>query len=113
MAEGERQGHAATLVFAFAFVVLGLPDFAHGVAWPAMRSQLHRPLADLGTFLVVQAAGYLAVALAAGRLAWVGPWAARRRKRRLVRCAGSCCRVPPSSCTSRWRSRSASGRSPS
>src|SRR5436190_10586444 len=60
---------ATTLVFAFAFVVLGLPDFAHGVAWPAMRAEFHRPLADLGTFLVAQAVGYLAVAITAGRLA--------------------------------------------
>ena len=57
------------MVFAFAFVVLGLPDFAHGVAWPTMRAEFHRPLADLGTFLVAQAVGYLAVAMTAGRLA--------------------------------------------
>src|SRR4051794_23793098 len=60
---------AATLVFAFAFVVLGLPDAAHGAAWPAMRSEFHRPLADLGIFLVAQGVGYLTVAMGAGRLA--------------------------------------------
>lgn len=60
---------AGTTVFAVAFVVLGLPDFGHGVAWPAMRSDLDRPLADLGTFLTVAAAGYLVVALTTGRLA--------------------------------------------
>jgi fucose permease len=56
-------------VFAVAFVVLGLPDFGHGVAWPDMRAELHRPLADLGVFLSVQALGYLAVAMTTGRLA--------------------------------------------
>jgi fucose permease len=60
---------ASTLVFACAFVVLGLPDFAHGVAWPAMRAEFHRPLADLGVFLVAQAVGYLTVAMGAGSLA--------------------------------------------
>lgn len=63
-----RRG-AGTLVFAVAFVVLGLPDFGHGVAWPSMRSDLDRRLADLGTFLAVSAVGYLVVATTAGRLA--------------------------------------------
>ena len=60
---------AATAVFAVAFVVLGLPDFGHGVTWGGMRAELDRPLADLGMFLAVQAAGYLAVATSTGRLA--------------------------------------------
>jgi len=60
---------AGTAVFAVAFVVLGLPDFGHGVAWPTMRSEFDRPLVDLGTFLTVAAAGYLLVATTAGRLA--------------------------------------------
>lgn len=60
---------AGTAVFAVAFVVLGLPDFGHGVAWPTMRSDFGRPLADLGTFLAVAAVGYLAVATNAGRMA--------------------------------------------
>ena len=60
---------AGTAVFVFAFVVLGLPDFGHGVAWPTMRSEFRRPLADLGTFLAVAAAGYLVVAMNVGRMA--------------------------------------------
>jgi fucose permease len=60
---------ATTTVFAVAFVVLGLPDFGHGVAWPTMRSEFDRPLVDLGTFLTAAALGYLMVALSAGRLA--------------------------------------------
>ena len=66
-AAGRRR--AGTAAFAVAFVVLGLPDFGHGVAWPDMRSELDRRLADLGTFLTVAAAGYLAVATSTGRLA--------------------------------------------
>ena len=52
-----------------AFVVLGLPDFGHGVAWPDMRTDFDRPLADLGTFLAVSAIGYLGVATSTGRMA--------------------------------------------
>ena len=63
---------ASTAIFAVAFVVLGLPDFAHGVAWPDMRADFDRPLAALGTFLVVAAGGYLLVAVSTGRLA--GRW---------------------------------------
>ena len=58
----------AGLIFV-AFVVLGLPDFAHGVAWPELRGEFDRPLADLGTFLAVAAVGYLLVATSTGRLA--------------------------------------------
>jgi fucose permease len=60
---------AGTAFFAVAFVILGLPDFGHGVAWPSMRSDLGRPLVDLGTFLTVAAAGYLIIATTTGRLA--------------------------------------------
>ena len=56
-------------MFAVAFVVLGLPDFGHGVAWLDMRADFDRPLADLGVFLAVAAVGYLAVATSTGRLA--------------------------------------------
>lgn len=63
---------AGAALFAVAFVVLGLPDFGHGVAWADMRSELDRPLADLGTFLTSATAGYLVVAMSTGRLA--GRW---------------------------------------
>ena len=63
------RGQVGTAVFAVAFVVLGLPDFAHGVAWPELRDDLDRPLADLGTFLAASSLGYLAVATSTGRLA--------------------------------------------
>ena len=74
---------AATAVFAVAFVVLGLPDFGHGVTWAGMRGELDRPLADLGTFLAAQAAGYLAVATQ-----HAGGWRPGGGSR------GSCCAPP-------------------
>lgn len=58
-----------TIVFALAFVAMGLPDFGHGVAWPDLRGDLHRPLADLGTFLTAGAVGYFVLSTQAGRLA--------------------------------------------
>lgn len=60
------------VVVALSFVVLGLPDYAHGVAWPTMRGDLHRPLADLGTFLAVQAGGYVVATSLLGRI--TGRW---------------------------------------
>ena len=60
---------AGTAVFAVAFVVLGLPDFGHGVAWPDMRADLDRPLAALGALLTTMSLGYLLVAMGTGRLA--------------------------------------------
>ena len=60
---------AGWAVFAVAFVVLGLPDFGHGVAWPDMRADLDRPLAALGALLTTMSLGYLLVAMGTGRLA--------------------------------------------
>jgi fucose permease len=65
----QRTRYAGTALFAVAFVVLGFPDFGHGVAWPSMRSDLDRPLVDLGTFLTAASAGYLLIAILTGRLA--------------------------------------------
>lgn len=42
------------------FVALGLPDGALGVAWPAMRDSVGRPLGDLGVVLASSTLGYLA-----------------------------------------------------
>ncbi|MCU1488447.1 MAG: putative major facilitator superfamily transporter, partial [Actinomycetia bacterium] len=64
----ERRRVAGVVVIGLSFVVLGLPDAAHGVAWPTLRADLHRPLADLGVFLAVQTTGYLLVAATTGRL---------------------------------------------
>jgi fucose permease len=67
MANGNRRV-AGIVVVGLSFVVLGLPDYAHGVAWPALRSDLHRPLSDLGVLYAVQMAGYLLVSTSMGRL---------------------------------------------
>jgi fucose permease len=50
------------------FVSLGLSSGVLGVAWPSMRSDLVRPLSDLGTLLAVSTAGYFLAGLVAGRL---------------------------------------------
>jgi fucose permease len=52
-----------------------------------MRADLHRPLADLGTFLAVQMAGYLVVATLMGRL--TGRWGLER----VIRASGLSCVV--------------------
>ncbi len=41
-----------------AFVVLGLTESGIGAAWPSLRRTVERPVADLGTLLVVGLAGY-------------------------------------------------------
>jgi MFS family permease len=51
-----------------AFVVLGLPTGALGVAWPSMRASLHAPLAGLGLLLVVATGGYFITTSVTGRL---------------------------------------------
>lgn len=53
------------------FVVLGISAAVTGVAWPSMRLDFHRPLADLGVLLATGTAGYFLAGLAAG-------WFARR-----------------------------------
>lgn len=51
-----------------AFAALGLPDGVHGVAWPDMRRTFDLPLSGLGAILLSSTVGYLAFALAGGRL---------------------------------------------
>lgn len=55
------------LVFA-AFISIGLPDAALGVAWPEIRSDFHRALPDLGFVLFAGAAGYFTSSALAGTL---------------------------------------------
>jgi fucose permease len=81
----DRRRVAGPVVVGLSFVVLGLPDYAHGVAWPTMRSDLHRPLADLGTFLAVQSVGYVLATSLLGRI--TGRWGLDRA----IRGAGLSC----------------------
>src|SRR5438105_2758495 len=52
-----------------AFVVLGMPDGALGVAWPSIRHDLGLPLSALGLLLLASLAGFLLVSSPSGRLA--------------------------------------------
>jgi fucose permease len=59
----------ALVVLAFlAYVSLGLPDAAPGVAWPAVRETFGRPISSLGALLVTSVAGYLLASAFSGRL---------------------------------------------
>jgi len=58
--------HAGTPLVAF--VILGLPAGAIGVAWPAMRASLHAPLAGLGLLLVAVTIGYFLASATSGPL---------------------------------------------
>jgi fucose permease len=51
-----------------AFVVLGMPKAAFGVAWPSVADDLGRAIGDLGAVVAVFVAGYLAGSLTVGRL---------------------------------------------
>lgn len=56
------------LIGVLAFVSVGLPQAAFGVAWPSVASDLARPLGDLGTVSAVYAIGFFSVTSVAGRL---------------------------------------------
>lgn len=52
-----------------AYMGLGLPSGALGVAWPSMRESFSQPLGALGQILVLFTVGYLVAAIAHGRIA--------------------------------------------
>ncbi len=60
-------GILLAIVYA-AFVSLGLPDGAIGVAWPAMRAELGLPLEALGLVTILATAGSAASGFASGRV---------------------------------------------
>ena len=51
-----------------AFVAIGLPVAALGVAWPTLRADAGRPLGDLGILSVLVTVGFALTALAHGSL---------------------------------------------
>ena len=60
----------ALLLLAFAaFVALGLPDGALGVAWPSMRDTFDQPVGSLGILVAAITVGYLTSTAANGFLA--------------------------------------------
>jgi fucose permease len=57
------------IIVSFAlFIVLGANAGVTGVAWPSMRADFSRPLADLGTLLAIGTGGYFLAGLMAGWL---------------------------------------------
>jgi len=56
------------IVAILAFVSLGLPDGALGVAWPSIRGTFGLPLSQLGTLLTASMCGYLFASFISGRL---------------------------------------------
>lgn len=64
-----RRSRSITLVIALlAFVSLGLPDGALGVAWPSIRATFSLSLSQLGTLLTGSMLGYLFTSAISGRL---------------------------------------------
>ena len=51
-----------------AFVALGMPKSAFGVAWPSVAADFGRPVADLGLVIAVYVIGYFIAAAATGWL---------------------------------------------
>ena len=63
-----------------AFIVLGTPKSAFGVAWPSISDDLDRQIAELGVALIAHATGYFVASMANGevtRRLGVGACAAR------------------------------------
>ena len=58
----------AALRVAIFIAVLGVPDGAVGVMWPALRSAFHRPLGDLGVLVVLMTVLYVAGGIVFSRL---------------------------------------------
>ncbi len=57
-----------------AYVGMGLPTAALGVAWKSMRVEFHRPLSSLGVVVVTFTLGYLVATAGHRRVAaWFGP----------------------------------------
>ena len=58
----------AIVVLIYAFVLLGMPGSALGVAWPSVADDLGRTLGDLGIITLAIGLAYGAVSMASGRL---------------------------------------------
>lgn len=66
--ESRRPATVVLVTALMAFVVLGLPDGGLGVAWPTIRAEFGRSLADLGIVIASGSVGYLTVSVLYGRL---------------------------------------------
>ena len=57
------------LLIAFvAFIALGMPKAAFGVAWPSVAADLSATIADLGVFVAIHVGAYFVASLISGRL---------------------------------------------
>ncbi len=65
---GTKSRFITLLVALLAFVSLGLPDGALGVAWPSIRATFSLSLSQLGTLLTAGMLGYLLASTISGRL---------------------------------------------
>ena len=63
------KSRSITLIVALlAFLSLGLPDGALGVAWPSIRTTFSLSLSQLGTLLTASMSGYLVASALSGRI---------------------------------------------
>jgi fucose permease len=53
-------------IVALAFVALGLPDGALGVAWPSMRRDFALPVSGFGVLILIMMAGHLVASVGSG-----------------------------------------------
>jgi fucose permease len=63
-----RSRPVTVVVAILAFLSLGLPDGALGVAWPSIRTTFGLSLSQLGTLLTASMCGYLFASASSGRL---------------------------------------------
>lgn len=68
MSKTTPQSKLMMVVVFCAFISIGFPDAVLGVAWPEMRIDFGRNLADLGVILVFNSLGYFSSAALAGTL---------------------------------------------
>jgi fucose permease len=66
--EPTRSRPITVIVAILAFLSLGLPDGALGVAWPSIRTTFGLSLSQLGTLLTASMCGYLFASAISGRL---------------------------------------------
>ncbi len=67
-------GRRLLVLMVLAFVALGMPMQAMGVAWPSVAADLGRPIGNLGVLVFAFGAGYAVSTYLSGHLSWrVGP----------------------------------------
>jgi len=68
------RGWTSVTIVALAFIALGLPDGALGVAWPSMRRAFALPVSGFGVLILIMMGGHLVASVGSGpAAARVGP----------------------------------------